>query len=169
MPILEEKRNQHSTDRNSTGSNWMAWVSIAFWSLISPSHSRLSISIMHHWRGVDVKVSLLCGTGLDWSVVSDPLIIVWVGSFSSCCRSLARLCRSETGASLTVKSLPILKGCIFKSGPLKVLVSGVRWAELWRVMWHVIDENLPNYRLQANRRVYGPRRTGRLMSFSSEN
>ena len=37
------------------------------------------MSIMHHWRGVAVKVSLLRGTGLVLPSVSDPLIIVCVG------------------------------------------------------------------------------------------
>ena len=87
------------------------------------------------------------------------------------CRSctIGRLWRSQTGSSLTMKALPILKGCSFKSGPLKVLVRELQVAEVSRVMCHVMDEKLPDYPLLANCRVYGPRRIGRLMSFSSEN
>ena len=62
------------------------------------------MSIIHHWRGVEVKVSLLQGTGLALPPVSDPLIIVRVGSFSSLCRSSVRLDRSDTGSSVTLKS-----------------------------------------------------------------
>ena len=53
--------------------------------LIYSSQARLSMSIMHHWRGVAVQISLLRGTGFILPSVSDPLIIVWVGSFSSFC------------------------------------------------------------------------------------
>ena len=45
----------------------------------------------HPWRGVDVKVSLLRGTGLVLPSVSDPLIIMHVGSFSSLCNILDKL------------------------------------------------------------------------------
>ena len=53
--------------------------------LIYSSQARLSMSILHHWRGVAVKISLLRATGFILPSVSDPMIIVWVGSFSSFC------------------------------------------------------------------------------------
>ena len=59
--------------------------------LIYSSQARLSMSIMHHWRGVAEKVSLLRGTGLVWPSVSDPMIIVSLELFSSLCNTLDRL------------------------------------------------------------------------------
>ena len=89
--------------------------------LIYSSQARLSMSIMHHWRGVAMKISLLRGTGLFWPSVSDPLMTVCLGSSSSLWSNADRLCRSDTGSSDTLNNLPVEKGCWITSGPLKLL------------------------------------------------
>ena len=100
---------------------------MAGWSERSPSQARLSMSIMHHWRGVVVKYSILRGTGLFWSSVSDPLMTVCLGSLSSLCSNADRLWRSDTGSSDTLNSLPVEKGCGVISVPLKLLTR--EWPE----------------------------------------
>ena len=77
-----------------------------------------------------MKVSLLRGTGLVLPSVSDPLIIVWVELLSNLCNTLDRLWRSETGFSVTLKSLPVLNGFSSKKEPLKALTREVWVAEV---------------------------------------
>ena len=55
------------------------------------------MSIMHHWRGIDVKVSLLRGTGSLGSLISDLRMTVLVGSLSKSLITAARLSRLLTG------------------------------------------------------------------------
>jgi hypothetical protein len=69
-------------------------------------------------------------------------MIALVGSVSSLCSKSARLCRSDTGSSPTINSLPILNGCTSKSGLQKVLVKDVRLVGVRRVMQQVIAKIL---------------------------
>jgi len=119
--MLDEKWYQQSADWNSGGSCWIAYDSIACWSERSPSQAMLSMSIIHHWRGIVVKYSNLRGTGLHWSSVGDPLMTVCVGSFSSLCSNADRPLRSDIGSSNKLNSLPVEKGCGVISSPLKLL------------------------------------------------
>ena len=58
-----------------------------------------------------------------WPSTSEPLMIVYVGSFSSLCKIFDRLFRSDTCSSTTWNELPIEKFCLVKSGPQKLLTS----------------------------------------------
>ena len=91
------------------------------------------MSIMHHWRGVETRVSLLRRTGQIASSTSKRRIIVRFGSPSSLYGSLERLCMSYIGSSLTLKTLSSAEGCAFKSGLLKDLVRKYLAAEVSRV------------------------------------
>ena len=92
----------------------------------------------------------VAGDGVGFTFGQWPSDIVWVGLFSKLCNILDRLWRSETGSSMTLKSLPTANGCSAKSEPLKVLTREVRVAEVRRLMWHVIAKILPDYLPQAN-------------------
>ena len=97
MPILEEKWYQQSACWNSTGSWEVAYASVAWWSCKSPSHSRLSISIMHHWWDVEEKFWDCLATGSFSGSNGSPRITALVGSASNPPMTEARLCRSSTG------------------------------------------------------------------------
>ena len=97
MPILEEKWYQQSACWNSGGSWQEAYSSIALWSCKSPSHGRLSISIMHQWRDVVEKFWDCLATGSFSGNKGNPRMTALVGSASNPLMTEARLCRSWTG------------------------------------------------------------------------
>ena len=67
------------------------------------------------------NISLVRRTAPGWPSTSEPLMIVFVGSFSSLCKTFDRLLRSDTGSSDTLNSLPVEKGCGDNSWPVKLL------------------------------------------------
>ena len=101
MPILEEKWFQQFDDWNSFGRCWTAWATKACWLSNAPPQARLSMSIMLHWRGRDLKVSWLRVTGPLGSIISDPRMIALVGSVSASLITAARLSRLWTGVWVT--------------------------------------------------------------------
>ena len=80
MPILEEKWYQQSACWNSTGSCEVVYSSMVFWSAISPSHSRLSISIMQQRRDVEEKFWDCLATGSFLDSNGNPRITAWLAT-----------------------------------------------------------------------------------------
>ena len=95
----------------------------------------LIVNIAIPSKAIDVDHAPLAGSGGEGVFIAGDeggfafgrctLIIIWVGSFSSLFSNTDRLCGSETGSSVILKSLPVANGCSFKSEPLKVLTREV--------------------------------------------
>ena len=96
MPILEEKWYQQSTSWSSDGSWQVAYSSIALWSCKSPSHGKLSISIMHQWRDLEEKFCDCLATGSFSGNKGNLRMTALASSASNPPMTEARLCKSWT-------------------------------------------------------------------------
>ena len=133
MLMLEEKWYQQSACWNSGGNREEACSSIALWSCKSPSHGRLSISIMHQWRDVVEKLRDCLATGQFSGNKGNPRITALVGSSSNPLMTEARLCRSWTGFWETRNSEPGLNFNCWESGPRNDLTIWLLVAEVINV------------------------------------